>query len=110
MKFEYTEYHKRASDEELLDDLKRVSLENRLDSMSMNEYAKYGNFDCSTIIRRFGTWNNALQLANIEIKNRAWTEQELFDNLENVWIKKVVNQCVEIWITNKFLTFLMEHT
>ncbi len=88
LKFEYTEYHKKASDEELLDDLKGVALENKLDSMSMNDYAQYGQFDCSTIIRRFGTWNNALRLANIEIKNRAWTEQELFDNLENVWIKK----------------------
>lgn len=88
MKFEYIEYQKKASDEELIDDLRRVALKNGLESMSMNEYAQYGNFDCSTITRRFGTWNNALQMANIEIKNRAWTEQELFDNLENVWIRK----------------------
>ena len=88
MRFEYTNYHKKASDEELLEDLRRVALENRLDSMSMNDYKRYGHFDCSTISRRFGTWNNALQLANIEIRNRTWTEQELFDNLENVWIKK----------------------
>ncbi len=88
MKFEYTEYRKKASDEELLNDLRRVALENRLDSISMNEYNHYGKYDCSTISRRFVTWNNALQLANIQIKNRVWTEQELFDNLENVWIKK----------------------
>lgn len=88
MKFEYKEYHKQVTDQELLEDLKRVSKDFNLISISMAEYNNYGYFDNSTIIRRFGSWNQALLLAGIDIRNRFFTEQELFDNLENVWIIK----------------------
>ena len=88
MNFEYLEYHKRATDEELIEDMKKVSQEHGLSSMSMREYSQYGQFDCSTIIRRFGTWNSALKIALIGLKNKFWTEEELFENLEHVWIMK----------------------
>ena len=88
MNFEYLEYNKRATDEELIEDMKRVSCEHDFPAMSMREYSQYGRFDCSTITRRFGTWNNALTRAQIEIKNQFWTEEELFENLERAWVTK----------------------
>lgn len=88
MQFEYKEYNKRATDEELISDLKRVIAEQNLSSLSMQEYGNYGSFDPSTISRRFGTWNNALGLAGIELRNRQFTEKELLDNIERVWIAK----------------------
>ncbi|MBQ3166297.1 MAG: HNH endonuclease [Clostridia bacterium] len=88
MKFEYLEYNKRVTDEELIEDMKRVSHEYNFSSMSMREYSQYGRFDCSTISRRFGTWNDALAIARIGVKNKFWTEEELFENLEYVWVMK----------------------
>lgn len=88
MKFEYSEYNKRATDEELIEDMRRVSQEYNFSAMSMREYSQYGRFDCSTITRRFGTWNDALAIAQIGIKNKFWTEEELFENLEYVWVMK----------------------
>ena len=72
----------------MIDDVKRVAREHGLSSMSMHEYNTYGSFDNSTIIRRFGTWNHALELAGLEYRNRFYTELELFNNLQHVWIAK----------------------
>lgn len=88
MKFEYQEYNRRATDDELIEDLRNVAKEQNLSSLSMLEYNIYGSFDNSTIIRRFGTWNHALDLAGIGCRNRFHTELELFNNMERVWIAK----------------------
>ena len=88
MKFEYQEYNRKASDEELIEDLKCVANKHQLSSLSMHEYDAYGNFNSSTIIRRFGTWNQALELANLDCRNHFHTELELFDNIERVWVAK----------------------
>ncbi|MBE7064637.1 MAG: hypothetical protein E7384_02325 [Ruminococcaceae bacterium] len=84
MKFEYQEYNKKATDDELIDDVTRVAKEHGLSSLSMHEYKTYGSFDNSTITRRFGTWNHALELAGLECRNRFYTELELFNNLQHV--------------------------
>ncbi len=89
MKFEFIEYNNRkVSDDELLNDMKRVVTEYKLDSLTQSKYTLYGKYDCSTIIRRFGTWNNGLIKAGISVTQQFWTEEELFLNIENVWIKK----------------------
>lgn len=88
LKFEFTEYNRHATDEELLSDLKRVVKEQNLTSLSMQEYNNYGLFDVTTITRRFGTWNNALSFAEIGLRNKHFTELELLSNLEKVWIVK----------------------
>lgn len=88
MKFEYQEYHHQITDKEILDDLKRVVQENNLVSLTMKEYDELGTYDSSTVSRHFRTWNQALQKAGIKINNQFWTEEELFDNIEKVWIAK----------------------
>lgn len=88
MHFEYVEYNAIVSDECLLADMIRVFKENNLDYLTINDYSQYGKYDNSTIIRRFGSWNNALLKAEIPIKQHFWTEEELFENIECVWIKK----------------------
>lgn len=88
MKFEYNEYHHSVSDGELIEDMKRVFNSFHLDKLTQKEYSLHGRFDCSTVIRHFGSWNNALSEANISIIQQFWSEEDLFRNLESVWIKK----------------------
>ena len=88
MNFEFNEYNKKATDEELITDLKNVVAEHHLTALSMQDYTNLGSYNVSTIIRRFGTWNNALTLAEIGIKNKFYTEQELLANIEKVWVMK----------------------
>lgn len=105
MKFEFSPYHERATDEELLSDMKRVLEENHLQALTMKSYSDYGRFDCSTITNRFGSWNAALNKLNLPINQQFWTEKQLFDNIEQVWIKKG-SQPRRSDMNNKSLSFI----
>ena len=87
MKFEYTDYHKSVSDEELIDDLRVTAQKLTVSSLSMKEYDKNGLYSSSVISRRFGTWNDALSKAGLNYRNKTFSNIELFENIENVWIK-----------------------
>lgn len=101
----FKDYHKKASDKELLDDLKRVAIECSYVSMAQSDYAQNGKFDCTTFCRRFGKWNKALKLAGLELRNKMWTEEELFDNLEKVWVFKGSQPCRRD-MDNKQISFI----
>lgn len=61
MEFKLNEYHKDITDEELLEDLKRVAELLGLESLSQSDYGKHGKYSASTIERRFGGWNQAVK-------------------------------------------------
>ncbi len=88
MKFDYKPYRQTVPDDELLSDLKRVFFLCNTDTLTMMQYSTEGKYDCSTILRRFGTWNSALQKLGIHLTQQFWTEEDLFKNLETVWSKK----------------------
>lgn len=72
----------------LLTDLRRVAKEFRTNSVTREEYEKSGKHATNTFESRFGGWNNALARAGLEINlKRNISEEELFENLENIWIK-----------------------
>lgn len=87
MKFEYTDYHKSVSNEELIADLKITAKKLNISSLSMKEYDENGQYSSSAVTRRFGTWNKALEMANLEYRNKFFSNTELFENIEKVWIK-----------------------
>ena len=60
MEFKLNEYHKDITDEELLEDLKRVAELLGLERLSQSDYRKHGKYSVSTIERRFGGWNQAI--------------------------------------------------
>jgi hypothetical protein len=57
----------------------------------MSQYAKLGKFDSSTPKRRFGSWSNVLREAGLQKakiqQNVRLTDEELFKNLEDAWVK-----------------------
>lgn len=88
MKFKLEQYHRNVSKEELINDIIRVKKILNKDTLSYRDYDSNGKYSSNTIIRRFETWNNALQLAGITLNVKFnISEEELFDNLEKVWIK-----------------------
>ena len=88
MKYEYTQHNYSPTDEEILDDLKRVVTTHNLSRLTIKEYEAYGRYNSSTVYRRFGTWNNALNKAQIPVAQQYWTDSQLFENLESAWQKK----------------------
>ena len=51
--------------DELLADLKRVSMQVGSTVLSARSYAEHGIYDARTISRRFGSWNKAMTAAGL---------------------------------------------
>ncbi len=88
MKFEYIPRNYSPTDEEIIEDLQRVVVDFSLSKLTMHEYDKHGRFNSSTVRKRFGSWNNALLKVGIKLAQQFWSEEQLFENIENAWIKK----------------------
>lgn len=75
-----------ASDEDLLNDVVAVKGKLHKESLTIKEYDAIGKYNSSTIIRRFGSWNNALNLTGTNISNRYYSDEEFVENIKNVWL------------------------
>ena len=88
MKFELEPDRKNLSDEDLLNDLKRVASELDKATITKDEYDEQGIYHSTTLFRRFGGWLKALKLAGMSnTRNYKIPVEELFQNLTDVWIK-----------------------
>ncbi|MEI8203765.1 MAG: hypothetical protein WCH34_12165 [Bacteroidota bacterium] len=75
-------YHK-YTDQEYIDDLKRVASKLGKNHLKTIDYKEYGKYNFNSIITRFGTWNNSLEKAGLNIiKGIRFTREELIDDLK----------------------------
>ncbi|MEJ7664433.1 MAG: hypothetical protein WKG07_35410 [Hymenobacter sp.] len=88
MDYQLRKFNRNVLDDELLTDIKRVAAHLGANSISSREYNdSESKYTAGTIAARFGTWNNALLKAGLELaQQRNVSTEELFDNLERVWI------------------------
>jgi len=88
MKFELKPNNRDASDQDLLDDIKKVVKEFNKDTITRDEYDEKGRFHSGTIRKRFNGWLNALQKAGLaETRNYNIKNEDLIKNIEEVWLK-----------------------
>lgn len=75
-------------EEDLLADLRRCAKLLKKKHVSHKEYSRIGNYNCSTYMRRFGSWNKALLRAGLKVvKIYNAPEEDLMLNIKNVWDK-----------------------
>lgn len=75
-----------VSDEQLIADLRRVAATLGTNTVSQPVYSKQGRFDMKNLSRRFGTWNDALVAAGLEISYEGeYPDERLFSNLLTLW-------------------------
>ena len=87
MVLEYVDRIQTVKDSDLLEDLVKVSKAIGHAKVTIAEYDAHGNYNSSTITRHFKTWNKALEAAGLQISNRQYTIQELYDNLAEIWLQ-----------------------
>ena len=79
------------TDEQLIEDLKKVATVLCSSSFSSGDYQRYGEFSRDTFFRRFGTWNNALEKAGLipykQVSGRKISDEIILQEIERVWIK-----------------------
>ena len=87
MNFELTETLRGLTNEELLNKLADTARSIGQDTITMEEYNRFGHGHATTFTRRFGSWPNALELAGLQPSRSkiGITDEELFDNLREVW-------------------------
>jgi Homing endonuclease associated repeat/HNH endonuclease len=88
MKFELEENLRGASDEVLLDDMRRCAKLLERDTLTLTEYGEIGKAHPSTIQRRFGSWVNALELAGLRPSRSkiGISDEDLFKDIKNLWV------------------------
>lgn len=91
MKFELKDYHQNITDEELIADLKHVANELKQNFVTAKQQDTFGKYYSSTFLRRFGSWLKAQEKAGLQKSkqqaNNKIPEDDLFNNLEEVWVK-----------------------
>lgn len=88
MKFELRKTARGQTDEQLLEDLRRVASKLGRDTVTIAEYTQHGLGHATTIQRRFRSWFKALQDAGLKPSRSriGISDEELFENLRAVWI------------------------
>jgi 5-methylcytosine-specific restriction endonuclease McrA len=59
-------------------------------SLTQDDYKRYGKFSCASIIRHLGPWIDVLSQAGLKPSegfNLSVSDEELFENLEQLWEK-----------------------
>lgn len=74
----------RVTDEVLLQDLRRVAGELSQGSVTERQYREHGTYDPMTLIRRFGSWNEALTGAQLDVYVKSLSDEALLADLRRV--------------------------
>lgn len=76
-----------VSDEQLIDDLKRVASHIGSDTLSQPQYSAHGRFDMRNLSRRLGGWEAALLAAGLAPSSYQgeYSDERLFANILGLW-------------------------
>ncbi|MCX6226606.1 MAG: hypothetical protein NTV01_17965 [Bacteroidia bacterium] len=88
MDFTLKRYNQNTPEQDLLDDLKKAASNLGKDTLTMIEYDKLGKYSSSTILKRLGGWNTALDKIGLKRSNNYQiSDEELLQNIQNVWVR-----------------------
>ena len=91
MKFELKQYHQNISEEEVIEDMKRVAELLNKSSFTISDYQKHGKYHNSTLSKKFGSWKCALNSAGLNYSRKRITNDELLEDLKNTAVGLNVN-------------------
>jgi len=80
-----TQLAKKYSNEDLSNEIKRVSKLLATTSLSQKDFNNNSEINAAVIYRRFGSWKKALENAGLRPKWESISEIEYFENLLKVW-------------------------
>jgi Homing endonuclease associated repeat/HNH endonuclease len=84
--FKLKPWNRGITDQELLDDLRRVAKLLGMATLKYDEYPTHGRCTSRIFETRFGSWNAALLAAGLLVGRRQnISDLELFENMEKVW-------------------------
>lgn len=86
MQFKLKHDPRNITDQDLINDLRRVGLECE-GKVKQRQYKDLGKYGVTTVIRRFGGWNVAIEAAGLNLTvERNIRKEALFEELYNLWV------------------------
>ena len=76
------------SNSDILSDISRAMNIIGHNRLTIKEYDEVGTYNSSTVLRRFGTWNTAIEKAGGKGGNTFHNDEEMMTNIKNVWLSK----------------------
>lgn len=78
--------NRNVTKEQIIENLRTLAAQKGVTTITSKEYQDIGAFGVNTILRKFGSWNEALISAGLNSPNRQnISDNELFENIANVW-------------------------
>lgn len=94
-----------VSEDDIIADLKIVAEKLGGTSLTQKKYTEHGKYNCTTVSRKFGTWNNVIKLIGLELSNEVnISDQRLFNNILSLW-EHLGHQPTRRDLTNKISEF-----
>ena len=89
-KFVLEKEYKKISNEDILNDVKRVLIYLNKETLFEREYHLYGKYGRKAIRNHFKSWTNVLNELNLPVKrnNSKLSKEEIFEIIEDLWTKK----------------------
>lgn len=90
MIFDLEPYNKNVSEEDIILDFQRIAKKIGKNSVTQREYQKLGKYSVKTVYNKFGSWKTITEKSNLTFRSntgQSFTNEELFENIKNVWIK-----------------------
>ncbi len=88
-KFELEPYHRNISDNDLINDVKRVAALLKKNTITIEDYNDNGNFHATTLTRRFKSWFKVLEKSELQPSRSPLniSDENLFENIQDIWLK-----------------------
>ncbi|MCL2578218.1 MAG: hypothetical protein FWE27_09280 [Defluviitaleaceae bacterium] len=71
----------KIEEQDIIDDLQAVAKKLNKNTVTYDEYGKYGKYNSDTLSRRFGSWRNVLEVANLHVSKRSSSYKIKTDDL-----------------------------
>lgn len=76
------------TDKAIINEIKSVMGKLGKKKISIKEFDANATINSSTVIRRYGKWNDALKIAGAALNNTFYSDEELLSNIKDAWLKK----------------------
>jgi hypothetical protein len=88
MKFKLNKINKNITQRDIINDIQHIAQKLSSDTVHSTQYRKIGKYAANTVLRHFGSWNNALTASGLRVTvHNGLTKLEMFQNLKRVWLK-----------------------
>lgn len=113
-KFELRKYQaSKIPREKIIAELEHIAKENNYVDFRQDDFDKSSSISNYTVYREFGSWQKALEFLQSYLKNKgidfritsrrsSYTDKELFDEMERIWVKTGHQPSKDEWLSNDY--------